>query len=234
MNNLVAQQVNPLAVVLSDPARLTELDTDKLKMLLDMHRQLEADDAKRAYFQAFTDFKDAAPRIVKNKHVTFNDYWHVTLDRAVDVLTPALAAHGLSHSWSVEQSAGEIAVTTTLRHVRGHVESFTVSGPPDTSGKKNPTQAIKSGITYLQRTGLFGILGLAESNGDDDGRGTEAEPVETITEAQAADINTILNDLPEDTKRRQKHYIRERYGGLGNIPVKDFAELVRKAQRNAT
>ena len=231
MTDLVAQQVNPLSVVLSDPARLTELDTDKLKMLLDMHRQLEADDAKRAYFQAFTDFKDAAPRIVKNKHVTFNDYWHVTLDRAVDVLTPALAAHGLSHSWSVEQSDGVIAVTTTLRHVRGHVESFTVSGPPDNSGKKNPTQAIKSGITYLQRTGLFGILGLAESNSDDDGAGSAGPPVETITPEQAADFDAMLDDLSEGRKRRVMAFVAERFGTLAATPADKYAELVTWARR---
>ena len=45
---------NPLAVVLSDPKRIAELDVDKLERLLEMQRKMDADGAARAFNQAFS------------------------------------------------------------------------------------------------------------------------------------------------------------------------------------
>ena len=48
MTDLVAQQVNPLAVVLSDPERLKDLDIEKVERLFALNRQMEAGRAARA------------------------------------------------------------------------------------------------------------------------------------------------------------------------------------------
>ncbi len=75
----------------------------------------------------------------------------------------------MSHGWSVDQHNGEVTVTCTLTHERGHRESVSITAPPDDSGKKNAIQRIGSTVTYLERYTLLAITGLAAHEQEDDG-----------------------------------------------------------------
>ncbi len=98
-------------------------------------------------------FKRNPPRIVKDKQVSFtgSNYSHSTIGEVTSKVIPALAEHGFSHRWEVDQSAGEIKVTCALTHELGHSESTTLKAKPDDSGKKNPIQQISSAVSYLER-----------------------------------------------------------------------------------
>lgn len=155
--------------VAMDPA----FDVAKLKELLDVRERWEAAEARRAFNEAFSAFKAEAVEIVKNRRVTdgpLKGKSYAELFSVVNAVTPALSRHGLNHSWKLTKDEKDwIEVTCTLRHVAGHAETVSMSGPPDAGGAKNAIQARASTITYLERYTLKAACGLAEQGEDNDG-----------------------------------------------------------------
>lgn len=167
---------------------------EMLERLIALQERVEANDARKAYVTAMTAFKARPPTIVKNKHVSFDtqkgktEYNHPTLDHVSSVIGEEMGKHGLSHRWEVQQAdGGAIRVTCHITHVLGHVESVSLSGPPDQSGGKNNIQAVGSTVTYLQRYTLLAAAGMAAGEEDDDGAGAE-KPEPTITEEQHSNL----------------------------------------------
>lgn len=179
---------NEVAVVARDDAAVTPMSMlqialnkgasiEQMTQLLDLQDRWEKTEARKAYVVAMGQFKADAPRIVKDRAVSFGAgkaaYKHATLDNASEQIGAALAKHGISHRWNVEQKEGGIiSVTCILTHVLGHSEQVSMSALPDTSGSKNSIQAIGSTTSYLQRYTLFAATGLAPKDADTDG----AEP----------------------------------------------------------
>lgn len=164
------------------------LDVEKLEKLMQLQRQWEQDQARKAFVEAMNAFKNDPPVILKNKHVHFdtskgpNDYDHATLDHVCDQVTKGLSKHGISHRWTVKQEikpeGAWITVTCVLTHEQGHSEETTLMGTPDQTGSKNSIQAIGSTVTYLQRYTLLAATGLAARNTDDDGHASGAQVAE--------------------------------------------------------
>lgn len=138
--------------------------------------------AKVSFAEAFKKFKDDAPKILKTKHVYFESkkadapatsYWHVELDKACDLLIPALLKVGITHRWkSADLPGGATRVTCFLRHELGYEEEgASLAGPADQSGGKNPIQGVGSSTSYLERYTFLATCGIVASGKDDDGSG---------------------------------------------------------------
>jgi ERF superfamily len=183
------------ALTTTTPAQLLSMavqqgaDLDKLERLMALQERWEANEARKAFVLAMTEFKAEPMDIYKRKQVGFTGkdgnfvgYKHAELSDVADVVVPAMAKHGLSHRWEVQQSTGRIIVTCTVTHRAGHSECVTMDAAPDDSGKKNAIQQVASAVTYMQRYTLLAVCGLAtKSEHDDDGRGTgepAADPLE--------------------------------------------------------
>ena len=157
----------------SDPA----FDVAKLQALLAVKKEWEADEARKAFVVALNAFKADPPAVLKDKQVAFDTgkgrtaYKHAGLDNASELIGAALASHGISHRWNVEQEGVNIKVTCILTHALGHSERVSMTAQADTSGSKNSIQAVGSAVSYLQRYTLFAASGIAPKNVDDDGRG---------------------------------------------------------------
>ena len=135
-------------------------------------------EARVAFAEAFQKFKEDAPKILKTKHVSFpnkgggqTDYWHVELDRACDLLIPALLKVDITHRWkSTDLPGGYTRVTCFLRHRLGHEEEgASLAGPADQSGGKNPIQGVGSSNTYLERYTFLATCGIVPTGVDTDG-----------------------------------------------------------------
>jgi hypothetical protein len=167
-----------------DPA----CDVSKLERLLAVKKELDADNARKAFVVALSHFKENPPDVLKSKSVGYNTtdggtvgYKHATLDKASSIIGAAAAKFGLSHRWNVDQSKeGKIKVTCILTHSMGHSESVTMECQPDVSGKKNAIQAIGSAVTYLQRYSLFASYGIASKDDDDGAKAGKPVPASTI------------------------------------------------------
>ncbi len=168
-------------------------DLDKLQQLMDLQQRWEASEARKAFVAAMTAFKANPPDIIKTKLVSYGNtsYKHATLADVCAAAIQGLAQVGISHRWDVDQS-DRITVTCVLTHELGHSERVSMTAPADTSGQKNPIQAIASAVSYLQRYTLLSITGLAARDQDDDGQGAD---VATITGAQAADLTALAEEV---------------------------------------
>jgi hypothetical protein len=151
-----------------------QLDTDKLRDLLEIQKDYEAGVARKAYHEALAGFKSEAPTLVKDREVRYTtdkgttQYRHVSLGYALTEVNPVLSKHGLSLTFRTNQEGGNCVVTATLSHKFGHSETTSLMASPDSSGGKNGIQSIASTITYLKRHTAFALLGL-EGMEDNDG-----------------------------------------------------------------
>lgn len=152
------------------------LDIDKLEKLMAMKERWDAQQAKKAFVAALTDFQEQCPDLRKTKKVSFDTRNGVTeynyaplgdIDRQIKKL---LKEHGLSKSWKINDVGGKIKVSCTITHIEGHSETTEMEADADTSGSKNPIQAKGSTVEYLKRYTLIGALGLTTADQDIDGR----------------------------------------------------------------
>ena len=150
-NDLMETQGNSPAMIISE-AIAKGADLEKLKGLMELQERYEANEARKAYHVAMSNFKTDPPVIEKDKEVSYGNtrYNHATLANVTAKIGAALAKHGLSASWPFKQHDGVISVTCKITHVKGHSEETTLTAPADTSGSKNAIQAIGSTISYLE------------------------------------------------------------------------------------
>lgn len=155
-------------------------DLTVLEKLMDLQERHERNNGRKLFDAAVSDAKAEIPVIVKNRQGHNSKY--ADLGAFASAVNPVLAKYGLSYRYRSQQDGPSIRVTCILSHRDGHAEETTLAGAADSTGNKNSIQAIASTLTYLQRYTLKLALGLADSEGDDDGAAAGGD--ETIDEAQ--------------------------------------------------
>lgn len=239
MSQLAEIDREEIAVATPNPMVLLQLavqqgaDTDKLEKLLAMQERWEANQARKAFIAALAKFKDNPPRVLKNRLVEYStakgktSYTHATLDNVCEQIGPALAGYGLSYRWETANlEQGIIRVTCILTHELGHSERTSLQALADSSGSKNPVQAIGSTVTYLQRYTLLAATGIAVQGVDNDGRGGEQE--EVITEEQAKALAEGMNATKSDWEKFLAFFKIE---DLRDMKANDFAKAKEMIER---
>lgn len=182
---------------------------EQVEKMMDLQERWAKAEAKKAYDEAFANFKAEAVKIIKGKGVTdgpLKGKTYAELHDVVNAVTPALSKHGLSSSWKLTRDDRDwMEVTCYLRHVGGHEESVSMGGPPDNGGAKNAIQARASTKTYLERYTLKAITGLSEQNDDNDGAGADDAAYELRDEwiskmAQADSMDTAVSTWQDGCK----------------------------------
>ena len=196
-------------------------------------------EAKVAFAQAFEQFKADAPKILKTKHVNFpnksggqTDYWHVELDKACDLLIPALLKVGITHQWnSTDLPDGRVRVTCILRHRLGHEqEGASLAGSADQSGGKNPIQGVGSSTSYLERYTFLATCGIVPTGMDNDGTPQSGE---SMNASEFADWIAAIEGSG-DTSELQKNYFSARDAAKAakdESSEREFAEAKNKRYR---
>ena len=177
---LVPVSASPNAVVIM--AMQKGYTPELIEKMMALQERNDANEARKAYYQAVADFKMNPPKILKDKENSQfsradKKSMYVSLGNLVQTVNPALGQHGLSASWEINQAEKLVKVSCKLSHRLGHSETVTMEAPPDVSGgnAKNPIQQIKSTITYLRAATFEAVTGLAatdDANTDDDGNGS--------------------------------------------------------------
>lgn len=180
------------------------MDPGTIEKLMDLRDRWEAAEAKKAFDAALAAFKADPPELRKNKHVSFEtskgttSYHHATLDEVSVNIGKALAPHGLSHRWDVEQlEGGMIRVTCILAHSAGHAIKVPMQAGRDESGSKNNIQGLGSTVTYLQRYTLLSATGMAVKGGDDDSRGSDGGNADLLSEQAVTDFVASMDECTD-------------------------------------
>lgn len=177
MNNetqeLVMTPVNPGSLI--SQAIDKGLGVAELEKLMGLQERWEANQARKAFFAAFTDFQSELPDIRKTKQVKFKEadlkpqYSFAPIGSIARQLRDLLKKYRLSYRWRIKTTPDNIEVTCLVSHAEGHTEETTMSALADPSGSKNAIQARGSSVQYLKRYTLEGALGLTTTETDDDG-----------------------------------------------------------------
>lgn len=207
-------------------------DLEHLEKMMELQERHEANQAKKAFHAAMSEFKKNPPEILKSKKVSYTtdkgttEYNHSDLGEITTVVGAALAEHGLNTTWKTEQETG-IRVTCTITHELGHSQSTSLFSPPDTSGGKNTIQAIGSTITYLQRYTLLALIGLAAIDQDDDGKGSDGTGLSDTVKQEISLLSTI-DDLTVYYKENIKNV--EQKKDFVAVLAERKAEIVKEMQ----
>lgn len=173
----------------------------EIRELMQLKREWEADEARKAYVVDMADFKKNPPTIIKDKAVgytnkdgTFTGYKHATLGNVTNAIVEGLARHGFSHRWDVKQTGVVAHVTCTITHRMGHSESVSMEAAKDDSGKKNAIQQVASAVSYLQRYTLLLATGLATHDQDDDDGAQFGSTDTTLADNWIAKVKAATTD----------------------------------------
>jgi len=202
------------------------IDTDQLTKLVELQERWEDRQARKEFVTAMAAFKAEPLKIVKNQSVSYPsqkgglvEYDHATLDMVVDVIAPALSAHGLSHAWRTEQG-DKIRVTCIITHVMGHSEEVWLEGELDSTGGKNDIQGVGSTVTYLERYTLLAALGLATKGQDIDAVNVEVGP---ISDEQFKELTSIIDETNADIVKLCEHF---KIMAVRELPAARFKEAM--------
>lgn len=150
------------------------MNVEALEKLMALQERWEANQARKAFFEALGKFQNIVPELLKSKGVAYDKtkpptYYHATLSDIDRQIKPGLEECGLSKRFEISDTKEEIRVTCIITHIGGHSESSTMMSYPDDSGGKNKIQSRGSTVTYLQRYTLIAALGLTTADMDIDG-----------------------------------------------------------------
>jgi len=186
-------------------------NVEQLEKLMNLQERWEQKQAKKAFYEAKSNFQTNKPVISKSKSVNFKtksggttSYKYAPLPDVQKAVDPILAQNQMSYYFEQKQENNKITITCILTHELGYSEKSELSAPADTSGNKNSIQSIGSTVSYLKRYTLENILGISTSEDNDGKTALSTKEVETIKlKAKIQDLYRHKQDnIDEETKER--------------------------------
>lgn len=219
------------AVALIREAIASGKQPEYLHELLNVRREWEADEARKAFNFAIAEFQRRAPIIAKEDKAYDKQY--ARMDRIWREIRPLVTELGLSVTWQVcELRDGMCHVEGQLRHRQGHGERLAMDLPlpaiiktRDGKDAQNAAQQIGSANTYAKRYALCSALGIVTGD-DDDGHAAGGN---LVTADQADELKQLVDAARGVDGFNEKAFYG--YAGtddLGALPRARF-EDVRKA-----
>lgn len=185
---------------------------ETLERLLALQERWENNQARKAFDEAIVAARADIPPIKKNKTVSFGAgktaYKHEDMAEIERTILPILSNHGIGYRFRTTVADKNIIVTCIL-FKGGYREENSLPGLADTSGSKNPIQAIGSAVTYLQRYTLKAALGLSASD-DDDAAMIKANGNGRLSDEQIEELRSAIVDADVNLGRFCKVFNIER------------------------
>lgn len=160
--------ITPMDMI--DRAVTAGANIETLEKLMALQERWEANQGRKAFDHAIAAAKAELPAIIKNQQANRGNagsYKYEDLAQIAAQIDPVLSRYGLSYRFRTGTDAQKIQVSCIVSHRDGYSETTTLESGADTSGAKNPIQAMGSAVTYLQRYTLKAALGLAAARDDD-------------------------------------------------------------------
>jgi len=192
------------------------MDADQLQKFIDARQSWEADEARKAYSQAISDFQAKCPIIEKADKAHNKQY--AALDRIWRTIRPLMEETGLSVVWTVNAPTEfGLHLEGEIRHRLGHAVPISYDLPmPDKVTGQNAAQQMGSATSYGRRYALCSALGIV--TGEDD-NGLAAGSA-YITREQTEELAVLLNNCPRGTLESLCEWAGSE--GLADIPADKF------------
>ena len=191
MNQLATPANSAVSIIQS--AIASGADPAYLRELLQVRREWEEDEARKAYFAAISEFQRQAPIIPKGDDAHGKQY--ARMDRIWRTVREPFTDLGLSCTWQVCTIGDGIChVEGQLAHKQGHgVPLIMDVALPELIRGQNLAQQVGSARTYAQRYAFCAATGV-QTGEDDDGL---AAGTSYVTKEQSDELVAILDGLKD-------------------------------------
>ena len=189
MSEAITVQESGGAIALIREAMASGANPEHLRELLAVRREWEADEARKQFNLAVSEFQRRAPIIEKGDKAHNKEY--ARMDRIWRTIRPLLTELGLSVTFQIcELRDGLCHIEGQLRHRAGHGEKLVQDIPlPEKVQGQNLAQQAGSASTYAKRYALTAALGIVTGD-DDDGH---LAGVAFVTHDQANEISELVD-----------------------------------------
>ncbi len=194
--------------IIAEAARNPETNIANLQALLQMQREVIADQAKIAFARALWRLKKDMPQIPKNGTIDLGTKGKIKFARWEDMaeaIQPLMDREGFTLSFDTEERAregGGSVVIGTLTHIDGHHTTARFSLPLDSGPGRNSLQAAGSTLSYGKRYVTELLLNIVRRGEDDDAR---AAGIRYITADQKNDLVALMQETKTDTVAYLRH-----------------------------
>jgi hypothetical protein len=216
--------LDPLMAGIIKAASDPKTDVEKLERLMNLYQVRANEVAQQAFVAALAEAQNDLPTINKGGTVDLGrggkGYTFAKWEDINDAIKPVLHRHGFTLNFKIASSEKTVTVTGLLRR-GGHTDETTMTLPFDTSGAKNPVQAMGSSISYGKRYIANALLNLTSRDGmeaDDDGRQAieSQRGPETITQAEVTQLETLIEEAGANKDRFCRYF---KIGSLAQFPA---------------
>lgn len=218
-----------IMAVISKAASDPNTDVDKLERMMAMYERMEARRAEQEYSDALAKMQAELPEITEGGEIRHNGKLiskYARWDEDINpVIKPILSAHGFALSFRID-TGDKVTVNAVLRHQGGHSDSTGITLPADTSGSKNPVQAVASSVSYGKRYTAGALLNITSAGQDDDGQ-TAGGP-ERISKEQVDNLEALITEVGADKKAFLKYMQAD---SLDRIQAKSYGMAVKALEQ---
>lgn len=208
--------LNYLAII-SQAARDPSVDTNKMQAILDMKREEEDREAKRAFNRAMVAAKREMKPVIRNLRNDHTKSNYADLMSIADQVDPIIEANGLAITYGTApcERDGYYTMIADLLHEDGHEKQYRADIPIDAVGiqgskNKTATHAFGSTTTYGRRYMKLMIFDIATK--DDDGNGAQVSP-KTLSEKQLSELRDLLADLGREEGKFVQYLNAQKWPG---------------------
>lgn len=183
--------------IIANAAADPNMDVAKLEKLMDLQERILNRNAAQAFSADFAKMQMDLPEVMENGQIKVNGDIRSKYGLFEDInnaAKPILQKYGFAISFRIKQDGGFIKVTGVLRHRDGHFEETEISLPTDSSGSKNPVQAIGSSVSYGKRYTMCALLNITTRGQDDDGAALTA----VLELEKAVEIDLLITSTKSD------------------------------------
>lgn len=195
--------------IIADAARNPDTNVANMQALLQMQREVLADQAKISFIHALWRLKKDLPHISKDGTIDLGAKGKMKFARWEDMATiidPLLDREGFTISFDTEErtkDGGGSVVIGELTHVDGFSRTARFSLPLDTGPGRNNLQAAGSTLSYGKRYVVEMLLNIVRKGDDDDGvkGGTRY-----ISPEKKKEIEKLIQETGTDIKAFFQHF----------------------------
>lgn len=218
------------------------VDVAKMKELLAMRKELEAERREREWFVAFHAAKARMPTIIKDGKNPETKSSYPRLESISTKVDPIAQEHGFSATYGTADSplANHYRVVCDLLHVGGHARRYCADIPIDTTGakgtkNKSDTHGAGSAISYGRRYIKVLMWDLVIAGEDTDAaKKAPAAQQDRVSVDQADRLRDLVEAVGADGGEfiayMNKNFSRGYwlYQSIDDLPAKLFDEAVRQ------
>jgi len=224
-------------------ARDPSIDAEKMKTLVDLQMQVEANEARKAFTRAFNALQEELPVINKDGIIDHGEgttakgnkklktKW-ATYPNIMSVCRPLLRKHGFTLSNVIEPAAdaSRIVVVGYLEHIDGHARISRFPLGIDTTGSKNNQQGWGSSQQYGMRYNAIALLNIvseAQQDLDNDGYKKKDDVIDVVRMISAAEVEELKLEIDGTDLTEARVCGGYDVESFKDIPAGKFAEVKR-------